>query len=89
MSRKVALLGDTSDHGGSITVSNQDGTVYAEGKVIPVSGATLNCPIHGNQSIINNLDNNWLINGKKVVLDASLAACGAKIIASAVKTFGE
>ena len=86
--RKVALLGDSSSHGGSISSSNQDGTVKAEGKVIPVQGAILSCPIHGPQPINSNLDEDWLINGKKVVLDGSQAACGAIIIASSTKTFG-
>lgn len=89
--RLVALLGDTSDHGGTITSSNQDGTVTAEGKQVCVDGAILNCPIpgHGPNSINSNLDNDWEINGKKVVLDGSKASCGASIISSATRTFGK
>ena len=90
MSRKVALLGDGSSHGGSIISSGQDGSVKAEGKEIPVAGAMHSCPIedHGVTAINSNLDDNWLINGKKVVLEGSVAGCGAVIISSAVKTFG-
>jgi len=90
MSRKVALLGDSSNHGGSIITSNQDGTVKAEGKEIPVEGAMFSCPIeeHGVTAITSNLDDDWFINGKKVVLEGSVAGCGAVIISSAVKTFG-
>jgi len=86
--RKVALLGDSSSHGGTIITSNQDGSVKAETKVIPVQGAILSCPIHGPSSITSNLDEDWLINGKKVVLDGSVASCGATIVSSALKTFG-
>ncbi len=88
--RLVALLGDTSSHAGTITTSNQDGTVKAEGKVIPVDGALHSCPIqgHGVTTITTNLDEDFNINGKKVVLDESKAGCGASIIASSIKTYG-
>ena len=86
--RKVAKLGDSSSHGGSITSSNTDHRTFVEGAEICVKGAILSCPIHGNQPIIGNLDNDWYVNGKKVVLDGSTAACGASIIASCKKTYG-
>jgi len=88
MSRAVARVGDTCDHGGSIISSNQDGSVKAEGKEVAVEGAVLNCSIHGQTEIHGNLDDNWTVNGKKVVLDGSVADCGAVIIASASRTFG-
>lgn len=90
MSRLVALLGDSSSHGGVIITSNNDGTVKAEGKAIPVNGALHSCPIegHGVTPINSNLDEDWFINGKKVVLEGSIAGCGAVIISSAIKTFG-
>jgi len=88
--RLIALLGDSSNHGGSIVSTNQDGSVKAEGKVIPVEGAIFQCPIesHGNTEIHGNLDDDWFINGKKVVLEGSIAGCGAVIISSAMKTYG-
>lgn len=98
MSRAVARIGDTSSHGGYIstsnqdgTVSNPDGTVIAEGIEVAVDGALHVCPIpgHGTTSISTNLDDNWLVNGKNVVLDGSVAGCGASIIATATKTFGD
>jgi len=90
MARLVALLGDSSNHGGSIVTSNQNGSVSAERKVIPVEGALFSCPVHGHGTteIHGNLDDKWLINGKKVVLEGSTAGCGAAIISSATKTFG-
>ena len=89
--RLVALEGDTSSHGGFIKTSNQDGSVKAEGKEIAVEGAIFSCPItgHGDTEIHGNLDNNWTINSKKVVLEGSTAGCGAVIISSANKTFGK
>lgn len=91
MSKKlVALLGDTSSHGGSITDSNQNGSVKAEGIEIAVEGALHSCPVdgHGTTEIHGSLDEDWFINGKKVVLNGSVADCGAVIISSATKTYG-
>ena len=88
--KKVALLNDPSSHGGSIAISNQDGTVIVEGKEVAVYQATHICPIEGHWStpITIKVDDNFLVNGKKVVLDGSIAGCGAKIKASTTKTFG-
>ena len=74
----VCCVGDVSDHGGSITSSNQDGTVTVAGTVIAVSGAILACPIHGNQSI-SAITTKSKINGKLVLTYGATAACGAKI----------
>ena len=86
--RKLALLGDSSTHGGSITNSNTDGTVKAEGKEVCVSGAILNCPIHGAQPITGNLATKTKANSKLLVLNGSIANCGAVVIASTLKTYG-
>jgi uncharacterized Zn-binding protein involved in type VI secretion len=87
--RKVALLGDTTSHGGTINVSNQDGTVKAEGKEVLVKGASFYCPVDDRIAyIVSNLDDDLKVNGKEVVLDGSVADCGATVIASSEKTFG-
>lgn len=80
MAKKIALKGDFSDHGGIIITSNQDGTLDVGGIEVAVEGAVLACPIHGNQEIHGNLAETFLVNGKKVVLEGSLADCGAQIM---------
>jgi len=86
--RKVAKLGDSSSHGGNISNSNTNHTVFVERNEICVDGAILSCPIHGSQPITGNLSVKWYANSRKVVLDGSTAACGASIIASCIKTYG-
>ena len=89
--RALARLGDLSTHTAVIITTNQDGTVFCEGKEVAVDRALL-AP-HGaltpHPLIINgNLATTLFINGKAVVLNNSTAQYGAKIIAGATKTFG-
>jgi len=92
MSRLIARKGDGSSHGATIFFTNQDGTVFCEGKEVAVEGAKLNShysePVHVTPEIHNNLASKLFVNGKKVVLDGSIADCGAEIISSATKTYG-
>ena len=42
MSKKIALLGDPSSHGGTVTTTNQDGTLDVGGVDVAVNGAMHN-----------------------------------------------
>jgi len=93
MSRLIARKGDGSSHGATIFFTNQDGTVFCEGKEVAVEGAKLYShysePVHETPEIHGNLASKLFINGKKVVLDDSIADCGAVIEAGSTKTYGE
>lgn len=82
MGKKIALKGDSSTHGGSITATNQDGTLKVGGIEVAVDGATLLCPAHGPQPIkaitIKSFHNGKLILTENAV--ANIAVCGALII---------
>jgi len=90
--RKIARLGDSSDHGAVIATHGQDGSVFCEDAIVAVNGASLashySDPTHVNPIINSNLATKLFINGKAVVLNGSIATCGAAIIAGATKTFG-
>jgi uncharacterized Zn-binding protein involved in type VI secretion len=81
----VAVVGDSSTHGG--TVIGGDPTFTILGKPVAVIGMSVHsCPVdkHGTTSIIpgSSLLNRPTINGKPVVLDGDLTGCGARIIAT-------
>jgi uncharacterized Zn-binding protein involved in type VI secretion len=76
--KKIALLGDTSSHGGTITDTNQDGTFTVGGIPVAVEGATLNCPVHGAVPIIAVTVKSYQ-NGKLIATENAIAGCGALI----------
>lgn len=77
----VAVLGDTSNHGGSIITSGQDGTYLVGGLPVAVNGAQFDCPDHGVSSITSVITKTKH-NGKLLVTTDAVAGCGAKIIAT-------
>lgn len=91
MGRLIARLGDNTDHGAVIVTTNQDGTVFCEGKEVAVDGATIaphGDPGHSPLTITDDLATKLFVNGKAVVLNDSVAGDGAIVIAGSVKTFG-
>jgi len=78
--RKVACLGDSSSHSGTIITTGQDGTVMAGGSIIAVAGALHDCPRDGHgTTIITPIIKKTFINGKLVITEGAVAGCGAKI----------
>jgi len=77
---KIARLGDPSDHGGSITDTNADDTVLANGIPVAVDGAIHLCPLlgHGGTAITPVAVKTY-VNGKLVITVGATAGCGAKI----------
>ena len=80
MSKKVALLGDSSSHGGTITTSNQDGTLKVGGVEVAVEGAMHSCPIkdHG-VTAITAITIKSFHNSKLILTYGAVAGCGAII----------
>lgn len=82
MSRPVATLGDTSDHGGTI-ITACDRHYANNGQRIARLGDLHSCPIHGVSPIVAEVSKILEIEGKMVALHGSVCGCGAVIIASA------
>ncbi len=76
----IACLGDPSSHGGTISVSGQDGKAKVNEIEIGVEGAIHSCPIigHGVTSITA-VTTKSFINGKKILTYGAQAGCGAII----------
>lgn len=80
MSKKIALKGDGSDHGGSVTTSNQDGTFKVGGVEVAVEGAQHSCPIYGHGvTSITAVTTKSYQNGKLILTEKAVAGCGAEI----------
>lgn len=80
MSKKVALVGDGSDHGGSLISSGQDGSLKVGGVAAAVEGAQHSCPVkgHGVTSVIAVTTKSYH-NGKLILTEEATAGCGAKL----------
>ena len=76
----VACVGDSSSHGGTITTSNQDGTLKVAGAVVAVDGAMHSCQIqnHGTTAITAITTKSYH-NGKLILTQGATAGCGAVI----------
>lgn len=80
MAKKVAAVGDSSSHGGTIITSGQDGALTINGEVIAVQGALHSCPIedHG-VTAITPVAVITFKNGKLIITEGAVAGCGAVI----------
>lgn len=76
--KRIACIGDTSDHGGTITDANQS-SVKVAGLAVAVDGALFNCPTHGEDKVITAITSKSKIGGKLIVTADATASCGAKI----------
>ena len=86
MSKAVVLLGDSSDHGGTV-ISSGTSKIMAEGKAVVVDGAMHSCPLdeHGITPIKGN--SSVMVEGKALVVTGAKAGCGAVITGSCAKFF--
>ena len=76
----IALLGDSSSHGGVITTSNQDGTLKVGGVEVAVDGAKHTCPISGHgTTAITAVTIKSFHNLKLIITFGAVAGCGAVI----------
>jgi uncharacterized Zn-binding protein involved in type VI secretion len=80
MSKRIALLGDPSNHGGTIISSNQDGKFVVEGVVVAANGALHSCPLEGHGTTpITAVTTRSYVNGKLILTENAVAGCGALI----------
>jgi len=80
MAKKIACIGDSSNHGGVITTSNQDGSFLVAGLEVAVEGALHACPVHDHGvTAIVAVATKSLCNGKLIITENAVAGCGAVI----------
>lgn len=87
MSRKIIVLGDKTDHGG--TVISGSPTQAIHGKPIARLGDQVSCPIpgHGVNPIVEG-DSDYKVNGIPVALEGHKSACSCSLIGSVSATRG-
>lgn len=73
----VSRLGDTSNHGGTITSASTD--VKNGGLGIARNGDTFNCPIHGPNKTLTAITTKTRVNGQLVITVGAQVSCGAII----------
>jgi len=78
--KRIALLGDSSDHGGTVISHNQDGRFKVNGIEVAVEGAMHSCahPEHGVTSISAVTVKSYC-NGKLILTEQAVAGCGARL----------
>jgi len=86
MANYVALLGDQSDHGGSI-VSVTQSVAKINGIDIACVGDMHHCPQkgHGTTALAGGASTKAKIKGNAIAMTGTTAGCGAKIITSQTK----
>lgn len=79
--RAISLIGDLSDHGGVLIVTNQDGSLNVDGVQVCVEGALHSCPIEGHGvKAVQAVAIKTYHNGKLILTQGALAGCGARIL---------
>jgi len=81
MGRNVVRLGDPTTHGGKVISASS--TTIVEGKTVALVGDLVVCPIqgHGVNKIIEG-SKTCYSDGKPVVIDNCLCACGCKVLST-------
>lgn len=87
MARKIIVLGDSTDHGGTVISGSASKTI--DGKPIARLGDNVQCPLpgHGVNPIVEG-DPNCTIDGVPVALEGHKSACGCLLIGSVTVTRG-
>lgn len=80
MSRRIALLGDGSSHGGSLVSANQDGRFTVAGTPVCAHGCSHSCPIPGHGvTPVSAVTTRSRVNGRLIVTEGAVAGCGAVV----------
>ena len=82
-----ARFGDAGSHGGTITTAATD--VRCEGVHVARVGDTYACPTHGPNPIVGPGSAKYRIEGAMLARHGDATACGATIVASAIRTFDD
>ncbi len=82
MSRPFILLGDKTDHGGTVISASESSN--CDGKGIARVGDKVTCPLrnHGGVTTIVTGDPTAIIDGRPAARHGDKTACGATLIAS-------
>ena len=77
---KIACIGDSSSHGGTIISHNQDGRLLAKGDIVAADRCIHSCPLtgHGDSAVYSVMRRTY-VNGKLIVTEQAVAGCGALI----------
>lgn len=86
MGQPVSRIGDTSSHGGSLTATPVINTWCNNRKVCTI-GATLSCPIHGDNPIVSTPVVNIWVDGNKLSTIGATTQCGATISSGSPDTY--
>ena len=78
--RRIACLGDSSSHGGTLTTTNQDNKYTVSDIAVCANGCSHNCPIigHGTTQVTAVTIRSY-VNGKLIVTYGARAGCGAVV----------
>ena len=78
--RKIACLGDSSSHGGTLVSTAQDNKFLTKGIAVCANGCSHSCPIpgHGTTSVTAITIKSY-VNGKLIITEGAQAGCGAVI----------
>jgi uncharacterized Zn-binding protein involved in type VI secretion len=80
MGKIVAVLGDPSDHGGTLISTNQDGRYKLKGIPVCADGCSHSCPIPGHGvTSVSAVTTHSYVNGKLIITTGAVAGCGAKM----------
>lgn len=78
--KPIALLNDSSNHGGSIINSGQDGSYLVGGVEVAVEGALHSCPISGHGiTPVYAITIKSFHNSKLILTEGAISGCGALI----------
>jgi len=79
--KPIAVLGDTSDHGGTLVTTNQDDRFSVVGIPVCANGCEHYCPIPGHgRTAVTAITIKSFVNGKLIITRGARAECGAKIV---------
>jgi uncharacterized Zn-binding protein involved in type VI secretion len=87
MGKKIIVIGDATDHGGTVISGSGNHTIM--GKGIARLGDSVDCPkrSHGVNKIIEG-DGSYLVDGLPVALEGHKTECGCALIGSMASTQG-
>ena len=80
MSKKIACVGDTGSHGGSITDSGGNSTLYVNGILVALNGCSYHCAnsLH-NGGTVTAVTVKSYHNGKLIITEGATSSCGSVI----------
>jgi len=80
MAKRIAVLGDPSNHGGALISTNSDNTLGANSISVCVNGCLHSCPIDGHGiTPVTAITIKSYHNSKLIITQGAIAGCGAII----------